>query len=102
MAKVLRVTNQKGVYLVWCLGCDMFHQINSKEAADNIQPQWTFDGNMDNPTFSPSLLVRYPWKEEKEQRVCHSFIKDGKWQYLNDCTHELAGQTVEMRVEDDR
>ena len=27
---------------------------------------------------------------------CHSFIRDGKIQYLNDCTHEFAGKTVEL------
>ena len=28
--------------------------------------------------------------------VCHSFVTDGKIQFLGDCTHELAGQTVEL------
>jgi hypothetical protein len=27
---------------------------------------------------------------------CHLFITDGKIEYLADCTHELAGKTVEM------
>lgn len=27
---------------------------------------------------------------------CHSFIKNGQWQFLSDCAHELAGQTVPM------
>lgn len=27
---------------------------------------------------------------------CHSFITDGKWQFLSDCAHPLAGQTVPM------
>jgi hypothetical protein len=28
--------------------------------------------------------------------VCHSFIRNGKIEYLSECTHELAGQTVDM------
>ena len=28
--------------------------------------------------------------------VCHSFITDGRIQFLGDCTHELKGQTVEL------
>jgi hypothetical protein len=28
--------------------------------------------------------------------ICHSFIKNGKIQYLSDCTHELKGKTVQL------
>jgi hypothetical protein len=28
--------------------------------------------------------------------VCHSFVTDGRIQFLNDCTHPLAGQTVDI------
>ena len=28
--------------------------------------------------------------------VCHSFVTDGLIQFLGDCTHALAGQTVDM------
>lgn len=28
--------------------------------------------------------------------VCHCFIVAGQWQFLGDCTHELAGQTVDL------
>jgi hypothetical protein len=27
---------------------------------------------------------------------CHSFIRDGHWEFLGDCAHQLAGQTVPM------
>jgi hypothetical protein len=29
-------------------------------------------------------------------RVCHSFVVDGRIQFLGDCTHHLAGQTVDL------
>ena len=29
-------------------------------------------------------------------KVCHSFIRDGRIQFLGDCTHHLAGQTVDL------
>lgn len=71
---------------------------------DYEHPVWTFNGNVDSPTVTPSLLVTYPanpratdeFKEWRTERVCHSFITDGKVQFLSDCTHELAGQTVEI------
>jgi hypothetical protein len=31
-----------------------------------------------------------------ESTRCHIFVRDGKIQFLNDCTHELAGKTVPM------
>ena len=29
-------------------------------------------------------------------KVCHSFVTNGRIQYLGDCTHKLAGQTVDL------
>ena len=29
-------------------------------------------------------------------RVCHTFVTDGRIQFLSDCTHALAGQTVDL------
>lgn len=78
-------------YWAYCPGCTFRHFIN---VADTAKPRWSFSGSLDRPTFSPSLLVRYPYAHE--QRVCHSFIVNGQWQFLSDCTHALAGQTVDM------
>lgn len=71
-------------HLVWCPGCDELHglAVDSKE-----RPSWTWNGDPDKPTYSPSLLVR-------GQTQCHSFIRDGQWIFLNDCDHPLAGKTV--------
>jgi hypothetical protein len=52
-------------------------------------PVWGFNGDCDKPTISPSLLC-------KSHITCHSFIVDGKIQFLSDCTHKLAGQTVDI------
>jgi len=35
---------------------------------------------------------RYPGADV----VCHSFVTDGRIQFLGDCTHTLAGQTVDL------
>ena len=53
---------------------------------------WTFNGSIESPTFSPSLLCN----QDDPGSRCHSFVKDGKIQFLNDCWHELRGQTVEI------
>jgi hypothetical protein len=61
---------------------------------------WSFDGNLHQPTFAPSLLCQSTrWDEASQQRVphiCHTFIRDGRIEFLSDCTHALAGQTVDL------
>ena len=52
--------------------------------------KWDFDGNLECPTFTPSL------KNTGESEVCHLFVKAGQIEYCTDCTHALAGQTVPM------
>lgn len=80
---------------VWCPGCERHHcPVVAEE--DGWRPSicWDWDGNLEAPTFSPSYL-EYGWENDARER-CHSFIKAGKWQFLSDCTHALAGQTVDM------
>lgn len=66
----------------------------------NQHEPWGFNGDLERPTFTPSILSR--WKEPQgeglppKQHVCHSFVTDGRIQFLSDCTHALAGQTVEL------
>lgn len=55
---------------------------------------WQWNGSMESPTFAPSILTT--WKTSKKDHICHSYVRDGKIQFLSDCTHELAGQTVEL------
>lgn len=95
-------------YWIDCPGCGSWHVFtvgfkDEEERLKHIQNRsdkrectWTFNGNVDLPTFSPSMLVTSGgWKGEPK-RVCHSFVRDGRIQFLGDCTHELAGRTVDL------
>lgn len=63
--------------------------------APNIgKPSWDFDGNLDVPTLSPSILTR--GKKFDKDTVCHSYLKVGIFEFLSDCTHPLANQKVPM------
>ena len=57
-----------------------------------------YNGDAEKPTFTPSVLVTYngsdAGKDGAPPSVCHSFVTDGRIQFLADCTHALAGQTV--------
>lgn len=78
-------------HAAYCFGCEEYHV---------IYDTWQFNGNYDLPTFSPSLLVR--WFSERFQKdyTCHSFIRNGRWEFLKDCTHGKAGQTIPLRDEE--
>lgn len=85
---------ESGSHLAYCPGCKELHVIDKR---------WSFNGNYDAPTFSPSLLVTVPESHDQfytPAERCHSYIHDGQWQFLSDCTHELAGKTVPMMGEE--
>jgi len=90
-----RSDHPDGSYGLWfeCPGCGMSHCVT---VGPGEGPRWTWDGNAAAPTFSPSLLVRYTWGPQKEQVVCHSYIRNGRIEFLADCTHARAGQTVDI------
>lgn len=59
-------------------------------------PTWRWNGDKKAPTFSPSILTRMPWGEGGGEVVNHVFVRDGKIQYLTDCSHEYAGKCIEL------
>lgn len=73
----------------WCPGCNELHNYTT-DRKEGLHPGWTFNGDMEKPTFSPSLL--YPSKAVR----CHLFLKDGKLEFCGDCGHALAGKTVDL------
>lgn len=78
-----------------CPACGETHVVSvGPKSYWNIR--WQFNGDYDKPTINPSVLVTMNMINGKELERCHSFIRDGKIQFLSDCTHHLAGQTVEL------
>ena len=76
-------------YWFMCPGCDQPHAYFCENAKGGSS--WEFNGDMERPSFTPSLLNRSPAIGR-----CHLFVTDGKIHYCGDCTHELAGKTVDM------
>jgi hypothetical protein len=91
----------------WCPGCEDLHTITFNK--------WAWNGDLDNPTITPSILTtnghyidnnktrcwcnfeeRSGQKSSFKCRLCHMFITDGQMKFLNDCSHELAGQTIAL------
>ncbi|MFA6310584.1 MAG: DUF6527 family protein [Sterolibacterium sp.] len=98
----------------WCQGCNSWHAIKTKGAGS-----WGWNGDVLRPTFTPSVLLQSTrltnkgndeieaWRAagmpprdgvpfDSEPYCCHSFVTDGRVQFLGDCTHAFAGQTLEL------
>ena len=107
------VTQDSGRTMFLCPGCSTSHVLSIAAGG------WGFNGDGDNPTFTPSVLVTGrdftpsgqaafdAWhaagcpaldskKFDSAPTVCHSFITNGRIQFLDDCTHGLAGQSVDL------
>ena len=85
----------------WCPGCDDVHAVN---VHSDTRPRWGYNGDPASPTFTPSILLRtgravdptFVPEPGDPPEVCHTFVTDGRIQFLDDCTHALAGQTVPL------
>lgn len=102
-------------YSYWCQGCEETHTVRTDGAG---RANWSFDGNLAAPTFSPSVLVtsghymaEHPpgercWCDYNREHPgdedgfhcfrCHTFVVGGMVQFLADCSHALAGQTLPL------
>lgn len=54
-------------------------------------PSWDWDGNLERPTVEPSILTG-----GGQPFTCHSFLRNGVFEFLSDSTHRYAGQSVEI------
>lgn len=80
----------------WCPGCDGAHGVVVESPNG-----WGFNGDLERPTITPSVLVngiRNPETPEwnAAHPRCHSYVRDGRIEFLSDCEHALAGQTVDL------
>lgn len=116
LSKILRADDLNSQLSFMCPGCKEVHIIKH---GDGAGPRWAWNGDVEKPTFAPSILVSgkkltdkgnrdmemwrdsgYPKQDQPFDTVatvCHSFVTHGQIQFLTDSTHELAGQTVDLQ-----
>ncbi len=98
-----KLRSVEGGFSHWCPGCEEMHVIATR---------WSFDGNVDRPTFNPSVkitgvqsvVVKGEWTGEwvrdaqgKPLRYCcHYILTAGRLNFCPDSTHALAGKTVDL------
>jgi hypothetical protein len=114
--EVLKAPNggiDTGRILFFCPACQDYHALN---IIGGKHPVWSFNGDYERPTFQPSVLYRSGhymdgktdacWCKFNAEHPddpapfkctrCHSFVTDGRIQYLSDCSHTMAGQIVDL------
>lgn len=80
-----------------CPGCQTTHEVPV-----NGQGAWSWNGRLDKPTLSPSLLVS-TGPDDARRVWCHFFVRDGEIEFLPDSTgHQLRGKVpmTEFKGED--
>ena len=86
MHKCEQKTPEDPEFMFMCPACGCGHWFKTT----GTRAKWTWNEDFDKPTVSPSILT---WTQDTR---CHSFVRDGKIQFLGDCTHDLAGKTVDL------
>lgn len=104
-------------YYFRCPACGHSHTVRVQPHPEYPgSPLWDWNGSLDQPTFTPSILERSvaypkggtPADREEWNRLhagpteafmssrfgtrCHSFVANGLIDFLSDCTHTLRGK----------
>lgn len=75
-------------YAHFCPGCKLMHGF-ACDAPFSNGCRWTFNGDLDKPTFSPSMNIGDNW--------CHYLLTNGMLIYTpGNKGHSLSGRTVPL------
>lgn len=99
LAQIRRVEDAPVTYdaiVLWCPGCASrenwggLHMLPVSDTQGK-RPVWQWNGDLEAVGLEPSISTK-----DSQGLVCHSFLRNGQWQFLTDSTHPLAGHTVPM------
>ena len=79
----------------YCPACFELHILHVTKPSPSTGAQWEWDGNVIEPTFSPSVEIT---KANGKKTVfrCHYTLQDGEIKYQEDCTHQLKGVSMKL------
>ncbi len=79
----------------WCPACNEMHDYAVEKPFKN-GAQWSFNGNLDSPSFNPSMNYSVGPMSNGNIYRCHYFVTAGRIIYQLDSTHSMSGQTVDL------
>lgn len=100
--RIREYTKNPGVSYIFCTACQEFHSIHTK-IPDVNGTIYNITGTLQQPTITP-LVVRVIEKFNKSKHsadhICNGVVTEGQIRYLENCTHTLAGKSVELSFVD--
>lgn len=76
-------------HLLWhCAGCGIMHAV---PVVGLSGPVWHWNGSLDAPTLAPSVM-----NKGRLGVTCHIFMRAGVVEFLSDCSHDKAGQSLQL------
>lgn len=87
-APLLRLV-RPGCYEHFCPGCGCAHRLEIGARGPDGR-KLGFDGDIYTPGFEPEVVVL------EGRRVCRYLLRGGRLFFADDCTHALAGKTVDL------
>lgn len=95
-----KLRSVQGGIMHWCPGCEQAHVIYCNRAE---KPSWTWNGDINRPTCTPSVLCFTTHDEEGEKlpnnarrTLCHYFLTDGNLVFCSDSPHAFVGKTIPL------
>lgn len=82
--KAIGMSGNNRVYVFFCPGCLHDHAYEV--------PRWEWNGSLDKPTFTPSLMNNANYPESR----CHLAVTDGVIHFYDDCHHDMKGKDIPM------
>lgn len=77
-------------YIFRCPACDKDHVLGTHAGGHE------FNGNVELPTFQPSVVIKGRYHGDVDPVLCHSMVRNGVIEFLPDSTHALSGKTVPL------
>jgi hypothetical protein len=72
----------------WCPGCDEAHAVTVQADEGHVGPRWQWNGDIEAPGVEPSINCNPDHADVR----CHSFLRNGVMEFLDDCGHKLRGK----------
>jgi len=90
-SKLVRHEHEGSVTIYhWCTACSCCHGFQV--------PRWSFNGDIEAPTFHPSMRLSVPMKMDSAEKrtICHYVLMGGVICYCSDSPHDFAGMSVPL------
>lgn len=88
--------NPDKLLAIYCPVCKENHYIPADGVPLKNGSKWSFNGDYEKPTISPSINLHACNNDGRIVYRCHFYIKNGYIEYCSDCSHNMKNKTIEL------